>query len=310
MEFKKEKIKGAVATVIIHGLLLLLLILIGLSLPESPQAGGVEVDLGYTDYGRNIDKENNQAAASTPTTPPTQEDLKPETEDVAEQETEEAEVEKVQEEDVITQDIEHAPAVDDPEEENEAESVPDENKIKEQKDKEQKEKQQEQQQVQEQEEQAKETPEETEPEQPKIKEKSLYKGPVSDKETGESGGDDERAGDPGKPNGTPGAENEDGKGGSGDGFDVNLGDGRGYQNIPLPIYNSDDQGKIVVKISVDRDGRVVNAIAGAQGTTNTDSELWKQAEQAALRAKFDSETDPSKPEIQQGTITYFFIKMK
>ncbi|MCF8228523.1 MAG: energy transducer TonB, partial [Bacteroidales bacterium] len=67
-------------------------------------------------------------------------------------------------------------------------------------------------------------------------------------------------------------------------------------------------GKVVVTIWVDRMGRVTKAIAGAKGTTVSDLQLRKLAKDAALRAKFNP--DPEAPEIQKGTITYNFIKLK
>lgn len=80
--------------------------------------------------------------------------------------------------------------------------------------------------------------------------------------------------------------------------------GRKTIKLKMPIYSGIEEGKVVVKISVNRNGDVVNAISGALGTTTTDKNLKKAAENAALLCKFSKDT--LAPEIQEGTITYKF----
>ncbi|MDX9931231.1 MAG: energy transducer TonB [Bacteroidales bacterium] len=92
--------------------------------------------------------------------------------------------------------------------------------------------------------------------------------------------------------------------GSGPGYSLK---GRGAKNIPTPKYTEDDQGKVVVTIWVDRNGKVTRAEPGAIGTTVSNPSLWTAAKNAALQAKFS--TNESAPEIQKGTITYTFIKL-
>jgi len=94
-------------------------------------------------------------------------------------------------------------------------------------------------------------------------------------------------------------------GGSGPGYSLA---GRGAKYIPKPDYSEDDQGKVVVKIWVDKDGNVVKAQSGYFGTTLSNSALWKKCEEAAMKSKFSS--DPNAPEEQIGTITYVFIKVE
>ncbi|MDR3246150.1 MAG: TonB family protein [Prevotellaceae bacterium] len=74
--------------------------------------------------------------------------------------------------------------------------------------------------------------------------------------------------------------------------------------FPLPAYNSQSQGKVVVEVTVNQDGKVTKATAIGKGTTVTDSKLWKAAEEAALKAKFNVKKDA--PISQLGTITYEF----
>ena len=75
-------------------------------------------------------------------------------------------------------------------------------------------------------------------------------------------------------------------------------------SLPHPSYNVNEQGRVVVRIQVDRSGRVVSAIPGDIGTTTTSSRLREAAKQAALKARFNIAS--SAPELQEGTITYIF----
>ncbi len=75
-------------------------------------------------------------------------------------------------------------------------------------------------------------------------------------------------------------------------------------NLPLPTYNVEKSGKVVVRILVDQYGKVTNAIPGIKGTTVQDAVLWEAAKKAALDAKFNISS--SAPSVQEGTITYIF----
>ena len=93
--------------------------------------------------------------------------------------------------------------------------------------------------------------------------------------------------------------------GTGDkGISYNL-QGRGYKALPLPKYDYQDGGKVVVEVSVDPSGKVVQAIPGIKGSTTLDEYLLKVAKEAALNARFEVKQDA--PAIQKGTITYNFI---
>lgn len=74
--------------------------------------------------------------------------------------------------------------------------------------------------------------------------------------------------------------------------------------LPPPSFNVEASGQVVVAIKVDQYGTVTSAIAGAKGTTVQNATLWKAAQKAALKAKFN--TSSSAPIIQEGTITYIF----
>lgn len=92
--------------------------------------------------------------------------------------------------------------------------------------------------------------------------------------------------------------------GSGSGHgDYNLA-GRKSVAMPAPQYKCNEEGRVVVEISVDRTGKVIEAKPGVRGTTNTAKCLVDIAQQAALQARFDSST--TAPNRQVGTITYNF----
>ncbi len=81
--------------------------------------------------------------------------------------------------------------------------------------------------------------------------------------------------------------------------------GRGFQSLPAPQYDYQEEGRVVVDVSVDRSGRVIQAIPGAKGSTTLDEYLLRVAKEAALKARFDPK--PDAPVTQKGTITYNFV---
>ncbi|MGC1390952.1 MAG: hypothetical protein WA816_07925 [Bacteroidales bacterium] len=81
--------------------------------------------------------------------------------------------------------------------------------------------------------------------------------------------------------------------------------GRGFQALPKPKYDYQGGGRVVVEVSVDRSGKVVQATPGTKGSTTLDEYLLKVAKEAALEARFEVKQDA--PVIQKGTITYNFI---
>ncbi|MDR1866045.1 MAG: energy transducer TonB [Bacteroidales bacterium] len=93
-----------------------------------------------------------------------------------------------------------------------------------------------------------------------------------------------------------------GEGGDGDGKWALS--GRGLQGrLPKPAYNSQEQGTVVVEITVDKDGNVIEAISGRKGSTTLDKTLLDAALTAAKQAKFTRKPDAP---VQKGTITYIF----
>lgn len=117
-------------------------------------------------------------------------------------------------------------------------------------------------------------------------------------------GDTGRTGDQGRIEGVMDANAFNGVGQGGVEFSLT---GRQANFLPLPEYTTQATGRVVVTITVNRQGQVVRATAGARGTTTTDQTLHRLAEEAARRARFDLQTGA--PEEQIGTITYNFIRL-
>lgn len=114
-----------------------------------------------------------------------------------------------------------------------------------------------------------------------------------------------------------GGGNGSGQGtGSGSGYGLGSGNGRGtgvgnYQlsgrkavSKPSPKYTCNEQGMVVVQITVNSNGQVTEAVAGVRGTTNTAKCLVDQARIAAQNTKFDANLEA--PDKQVGKIIYNF----
>lgn len=92
--------------------------------------------------------------------------------------------------------------------------------------------------------------------------------------------------------------NPAGKGNSGVGFTLNLGN-RNYFGSPVkPNYPKDIEGKITVNIRVDENGNVTSTSIGSP-TTISDSEMRRDAMKAANKTRFTSGKN-----IETGSITY------
>ena len=142
-----------------------------------------------------------------------------------------------------------------------------------------------------------------EPEQPELNPLALYPGKRKGQEPSTQG-KTTQAGDQGKPEGDFHAQGYEGSGGSG-GISFTL-NGRTLMSLAKPPYDSEEEGVVVVRIWVDRNGVVVRTQAGVKGTTTMDRRLWTTAEDAARKSRFV----PSEhaPEPQVGTITYRFVR--
>lgn len=140
-------------------------------------------------------------------------------------------------------------------------------------------------------------------EEPVINQRALFQVTPNNNDVTSSEGNTEDIGEQGSPNGLKDMNRYEGNGGSGGGPAYDLG-GRGAKSIPSPSREFDEEGKVVVDIWVDKEGRVMRAEVG-KGTTVTNSVMRESARIAALNAVFVQDKDAS--DIQKGTITYTFI---
>lgn len=136
---------------------------------------------------------------------------------------------------------------------------------------------------------------------PTIKTESLFPGT---NQTGSiSEGEGEGEGNQGSLEGDPLAYSHVG---------TNVGGGNSYYlggrglvgSLPKPVHPGNEQGRVVVEIFVNRQGKVVSAIPGIKGSTLADHAYLNAAKEAAMKAQFEPKSNA--PELQRGTITYFF----
>jgi len=112
------------------------------------------------------------------------------------------------------------------------------------------------------------------------------------------------SGNQGSPQGTANAEKYGPGGGVGNGVSYSL-DGRSAQSLPKPSYPGNEEGVVVVQVTVNKSGVVTKAEAGVRGSNTADPELIAAARKAALQARFN--VDDNAPAFQTGTITYRFV---
>lgn len=74
--------------------------------------------------------------------------------------------------------------------------------------------------------------------------------------------------------------------------------------LPEPDYSVKEEGRVVIEIRVDQQGKVISTAFVSRGSTTTNSVLVAAAGKAAARARFN--VDENAPFPQVGTITYNF----
>jgi protein TonB len=84
--------------------------------------------------------------------------------------------------------------------------------------------------------------------------------------------------------------------------------GRKVLSKPKEQPDCQEEGTVVVRITVAKNGKVVTAVPGVKGTTNTAACLLKPAKEAALKTVWN--VDVAAPKIQTGTIIYTFSLIK
>lgn len=278
---KRNKLKALTGTLIFHGIILAIFILIVFHNPDPPMFAdnaGVEVNFGNSEEGMGEVQPEKLSAPDVTPAPKTPPPPKPR-------------------EQVLTQNTEESPVTAREEPKKPVKEVPVKEPVK-------------------------ETPKEEVKPQPAVNANALYKGKKATNGPAGNEGETGKPGDQGIKEGSTYVKNHgntmghgdhgngtgalgNGGGGTGDkGVSYNL-SGRKLVKVPDVIDKSQEFGKVVVSITVDKYGNVTKATPGARGSTTTSAGLYAKAQQAALRAKFDANPDAS--EEQNGTITFVFI---
>ncbi len=292
LEFFREHKKGIVGTLIFHGIVVLMFVLFKFSTtPPLPGEQGIMINFGNMPDASGAEELQQRVVREAAAQQQTRQTQQQQIQQPERQETQvqQQETSNQQDQEVATQDFQDAPSMDQKQKESqqqEQEEQPEETR------------QQQQQETQ----QPQEQQEEAQPER-QVNERALYPG-RSDTESGESEGETQGEGNQGRETGSPESDNYanvDSKGMGGIDFSLQ---GRNPESLPKPDYNYQVEGKVVVEITVDKQGNVTKATAGAKGSTTLDAKLRKAAKKAALKAKFDRK--PDAPAYQKGTITYYF----
>jgi colicin import membrane protein len=280
-----ERGKGLAGTIIIHLVLLALLILVGFSVPLPPETEeGILVNFGTDETGLGaIEPSQPAAQEQTPPPPPASANTKSDEDRLLTQNDEEApEVKKVDPE-AEKKKLEKIEAEKRRREEIEAE------RIRKQKEEEERKK--------------------IEAEQKRQADiMNMTKNALANSKnagtTSTSEGIAGGTGNQGDPRGSVDSQvrgEGSGLGNKGISYDLQ---GRGNLSLPEPRYDYQGEGRVVVEVSVDRSGKVVQANPGVKGSTTLDEYLLKVAKEAAMKATFEAKQDA--PVVQKGTITYNF----
>lgn len=280
---KREKITGIAGTAILHMVLLVLLFWLTLSRPEPQEEGGVPVMFGNTEQSQGKADPYMMTEVDVMSRPESS-SPQPEPENT------------VEEQPLLTQADE--PSV----------QVKKEEKKKENKKKEKKpvpEKPKKESPIVKQEEKPKEKTEAEKRAEAERAAAQAAAGKIAGAfgkgtKMGSKGEADTGTGIQGSPTGNSDAGKSSGVGGYGT-FDLN-GRSLGAGGLPKPVYNVQDEGRVVVTIVVNPAGQVISTSINKR-TNTVNPSLRKAAEEAARRARFDSVSGVNN---QTGTITYYF----
>ncbi|HSH50943.1 MAG TPA: TonB family protein [Bacteroidales bacterium] len=268
--FIKKHKTGIIGTIIFHAIVVVLFMLFGYSTPlPLPGEEGILINFGEDEFAAGAME--SQIAES-------------EKQQTAEQ-TEETNRETSPtptEDGSITQDFEEAPTVKEQGEKEESEETKKETEQNTQEEK----------------------TEEKKEEEREVNQQALFPGRNKDNDENTSEGITEGEGNQGAKTGSTDSDNYSNLNSSGNnGINYSL-EGRNPESLPKPEYNYQIEGKVVVEITVNREGKVTDAIPGSKGSTTMEGPLLAAAKKAALKAKFDRK--PDAPAYQKGTITYYF----
>lgn len=328
-KFPHERGKGIIATIVFHVAIAALLIFTGFHQPDPPpEEEGILVNFGYDDTGSGLLEPEASSFAVEAVSPPDKGETDPITEEVVEDISTSVEEVAKPEEETLTQDFEEAPVVEkkveqpDPEEVARKKAEADAEKIRLQELEEERiliEKErirkaevaaaEEAERVRKAEEEARIKREAEALEQRRNDIMNRTKNALNTSGTGTGTNANQGiAGGEGNQGVETGSIDSDvygdGSGTGTEGISFDLA-GRQPRSLPKPKYDAQNEGIVVVEVTVDRNGNVTNATAGVKGSTILEDYFLRVAREAAMNAKFDRK--PDAPVIQKGTITYHFI---
>lgn len=290
---KKNKITGLVGTLLLHALLLILLFLVAIRTPKAQEEGGVPVMMG------DVPMAQGNADPYTLTDVDIWEEPELPTEVAEPVPTPEVETKA----ELITQENEPTVAV--PKKEETPKPTPKKEKVKKEpvKAKEQVAKPKEKTEAE-----KKAEAERLAAEKKKAEEKAAAEAAAKrvagafgkGTQIGSKGTGDTGSGIQGSPTGNAAEGKSTGVGGYGT-FDLN-GRSLGTGGLPRPVYNVQDEGRVVVTITVNPAGQVI-ATSINKRTNTVNVALRKAAEDAARKARFNAVDGVNN---QTGTITYYF----
>ncbi len=141
--------------------------------------------------------------------------------------------------------------------------------------------------------------------------RSLQNNP-NPSQTGSGSGTNQGDGQEGREDGRDDRGSSAGGGGTGTSDNYRLGNRRAISK-PSPNYDCQEEGRVVVRIRVDRTGKVVSAdagvnIPGGETSTTTSNCLREKARQAAIQTTWQSASRSDDPDLQMGYIIYNFRK--
>src|SRR5690606_4491505 len=289
----KHKKKSFTLTTILLSVLLLLLFYIGLTYMDPPIENGISVNFGTTEFGSGRVQPKEKIRSEPLNKPITEPKIQEEkVEKVVEQVPKEEVAKEKPAEKLLTQENEESIVI---KQQQEAKRKADEaaKKVQAEAERVAREKKEAEEKLQ-REQQAKRS---------KLDE---LIGGVTKSEGSVSGGegDDNRAGDKGSPDGDPYATSYYGSPGSGSGTGGYGLNGRSLVTPGKVPQECNEQGRVVVKIVVDRNGKVINATPGVKGTTNTNPCLLKPAQKTALMHRWN--LDANAPAQQTGFVVVNF----
>lgn len=280
---KQNKITGIVGTIILHVVVLLMLLLLKLVAPEPQEEGGVPVMLGNTETAQGTDDPYSLTEVDVLPQPETS---LPEPEVAPEPEVKQP---------MITQDDEPSIVVKKEKPKTEKKKTETKKPVKVEKPK---------QPVK----PVEQPKEKTEAEKRAEAERAAAQAAANKiagafgkgSQMGSKGNPGSGTGVQGSPDGNASEGKTSGVGGYGT-FDLN-GRSLGAGGLPVPVYNVQDEGRVVVTIVVNPAGQVISTSINKR-TNTVNPTLRKAAEEAARKARFNKVDGVNN---QSGTITYYF----